>query len=162
MFGGLNLCLAGDLWQLGPVRDCPMFSHPLRKTDGTRYEAIEQRMLAMLWDWNKPGFKNGLQHLFELTQPKRNSNDRWLQMLLTECRSGNQSWEVYCFVHGLPTKNPGSWLPDEDQIPCGDPLCATLAAAAMAFALRASARRIRRSGPELDDPALRSVFPVVL
>ena len=44
MFGGLNLCLAGDLWQLGPVRDCPMFSHPLRKTDGTRYEALEQRM----------------------------------------------------------------------------------------------------------------------
>ena len=127
MFGGLNLCLAGDLWQLGPVRDCPMFSHPLRKNDGTRYEAIEQRMLAMLWDWNKPGCVNGLQHLFELTQPKRNSNDRWLQMMLTECRNGSQSWEVYCFIHGLPTRNPGSWLPDEEQIPCGDPLCATLA-----------------------------------
>ena len=83
MFGGLNLCLAVDLWQLGPVRDSPIFSHPLRKSDGTRYEAIEQRMLAMLWDWNRPRFANGLHRLFELTQPKRNGNDRWLQMLLT-------------------------------------------------------------------------------
>ena len=47
MFGGLNLCTAGDLWQLGPVRDNPVFSHPMRKTDGTRYEAGEQRMIAM-------------------------------------------------------------------------------------------------------------------
>ena len=67
MFGGLNLCLAGDLCQLGLVRDNPIFSHPLHKSDGTRYEAIEQRMLAMLWDWNRPRFTNGIHRLFELT-----------------------------------------------------------------------------------------------
>ena len=126
MFGGLNLCTAGDLWQLGPVRVCPIFSHPMRKTDGTRYEACEQRMLAMFWEWNKPGFKNGIQQLFELTEPKRSTTDKWLQMVLEQSRDGRQSWEVYCFVHGLPTRTPGSWLPSLPQPGCGDPLCETL------------------------------------
>ena len=127
MFGGLNLCLSGDLWQLGPVRDLPIFSHPMKKSDGTRYEAGEQRMLAMFWDCHKAGFANGIQRLFELTQPKRSTTDQWLQMMLEQCRSGCQSWEVYCFVHGLPTRNPGTWLPNVAAPTCGDSLCATLA-----------------------------------
>ena len=67
----------------------------MHKTDGTRYEAGEQRMLAMLWEWNKPGFSNGIQQLFELTVPKRSTSDLWLQMLLEQSRNGCQSWEVY-------------------------------------------------------------------
>jgi len=98
----------------------------MRKTDGTRYEAGEQRMLAMLWEWNKPGFSNGIQRLFELTEPKRSSTDKWLQLVLGQSRDGCQSWEVYCFVHGLPTRNPGSCLPGVDQPTCGDTLCSTL------------------------------------
>ena len=85
-------------------------------------------MLAMLWDWNKPGFSNGIQRLFELTVPKRSTSDQWLQMVLEQSRNGCQSWEVYCFVHGLPTRNPGSWLPNVAQPTCGDALCLTLEA----------------------------------
>ena len=93
---------------------------------GTR--PANTKMLAMLWDWNKPGFSNGIQRLFELTVPKRSTSDQWLQMVLEQSRNGCQSWEVYCFVHGLPTRNPGSWLPNMNQPACGDALCFTLEA----------------------------------
>ena len=83
-------------------------------------------MLAMLWDCHKPGFSNGVQRLFELTVPKRSNKDRWLQLLLEQSRYGCQSWEMYCFVHDLPMRNPGSWLPYMTHPTCGDPLCATL------------------------------------
>ena len=83
-------------------------------------------MLAMLWEWNNPDFTNGTQRLFELTEPKRSTTDKWLQMVLQQSRDGCQSWEVYCFVHGLPTRNPGSWLPSVAEPTCGDALCATL------------------------------------
>jgi len=130
IFGGLNLCFAGDLWQLGPVKDHPIFSFPLYKLDKDdkkiRYLSHEQKMLAMFWDSKKTGYHDGIQRLFELTVPKRNTTDQWLQMVLEESRNGCQSWEVYCFVHGLPTRNPGSWLPNVAEPLCGDVLCSTL------------------------------------
>ena len=98
----------------------------MHKTDGARYEAGEQRMIAMSWEWSKPCFSNGIQRLFELTEPKRNTTDKWLQMVLEQRRNGSQSLEVYCFVHGLLTRNPSSWLPTVVQPTCGDALCATL------------------------------------
>ena len=35
---------------------------------------------------------------------------------------------MYCFTHGLPTLNPGSWLASIDKPTCGDALCLTLKA----------------------------------
>ena len=78
MFGGLNLHMVGDLWQFGTARDNPVFAHPGRKSDPTRYDAGEQRMQAMFWEWNKPGFTNGIQRLFELTVPEMSTADQWL------------------------------------------------------------------------------------
>ena len=34
---------------------------------------------------------------------------------------------MYCFIHGLPTRNPGSWIPQIDIVSCGNPRSATLA-----------------------------------
>ena len=70
----------------------------------------------------------GIQQLFELTESKRNNADVWLQEVLQEDRDGCESWEVYCFTHGLPTLNPGSWLASIDKPTCGDALCLTLKA----------------------------------
>ena len=63
-FGGLNIIFAGDLWQLPPVKEIALFAYPLRKADGSRYEAGEQRILAMFWDWQKKSNKDGIQKLY--------------------------------------------------------------------------------------------------
>ena len=42
-------------------------------------------------------------------------------------RYGDMSWEVYCFIHGLPTRNCGSWLPGRNLPLCGRTACAELA-----------------------------------
>ena len=67
---------------------------------------IEQ--LAMAFFWRKTA--DSIQGVHELTEPNRTS-DPWLQEVLQQDREGRESWEVYCFSHGLPTKNVGSWLP---------------------------------------------------
>ena len=35
---------------------------------------------------------------------------------------------MYCFTHGLPTLNAGSWMPTTNQVSCGRQRCQTLAA----------------------------------
>ena len=47
--------------------------------------------------------------------------------MLQADRYGAESREMYCFVHGLPTKNPGSWLPSEKEPQCGNEACKELA-----------------------------------
>ena len=77
----------------------------------------------MFWEKNQ----DGIQRTFELTVHQR-TKDSWLQAVLQSARHGSQSWEIYCFVHGLPTKNPGSWLPSDDMPACRNPRCMKLAA----------------------------------
>eukprot|EP00973_Karenia_brevis_P048615 6749317-Karenia_brevis.AAC.1 len=48
-------------------------------------------------------------------------------MVLEADRNGNESWEMYCFMHGFPTRNVGSWLLGETTPWCGNSKCATLA-----------------------------------
>ena len=117
-FGGLNVLLCGDLWQLPPVKSVSIFSNPFKKD----LQFTEQRTLQMLW---KRG-EDSIGKLFELTEPMR-TKDSWLQQQLTQDPHGQESWEVYCFVHGLPTRNVGSWDPATNVPTCGHPRCATLA-----------------------------------
>eukprot|EP00973_Karenia_brevis_P045246 6267087-Karenia_brevis.AAC.1 len=51
----------------------------------------------------------------------------WLQIILEADRNGIESWEMYCFIHGFPTRNVGSWLPGQATPWCGNRKCATLA-----------------------------------
>ena len=62
--------------------------------------------------------KEKIHHLFELTQNLR-AQDEWLKAMLRADRYGAEDWEMHCFVHGLPTKNPGSWLPNINSSTCG-------------------------------------------
>ena len=103
-FGGINLILAGDLWQLPPVRANAIFSNPFKKDC---YSSEEQKILKMLW---RPDDMDSIQQTFMLTKPLR-TKDRWLQVTLDASREGTESWEIYCFTHGLPTRNPGTWYP---------------------------------------------------
>ena len=113
-FGGINLALIGDLWQLGPVKDCAIFGNPEQRASGERYDAGEQRILSMFWDMHDPRKPDTLSKLFEVTTNKRNDGDDWLDAVFSAHRQGNETWEMYCFNHGLPTRNPGSWLPNAD------------------------------------------------
>ena len=104
------MVFAGDFWQLPPVCASSIFSNPFL----TGYESHEQKILKMFW---KPNDKDSIQKTFLLTESMR-SKDKWLIALLDADRYGQESWEMYCFVHGLPTRNPGSWLPGEKQLEC--------------------------------------------
>ena len=109
----------GDWWQLGPVKAVAIFSNPFVK-----HEAVEQRMLRMFWDQDEDSFSK----LFELTHAYRFDKDAWLEQVLTQHRHGNEEWETYCFMHGLPTRNTGSWLKTRGGPTCGNAHCAALGA----------------------------------
>jgi hypothetical protein len=118
-FGGINLVLAGDLWQLTPVKAHSLFNNPFL----TGYTSVEQRIYKMFWD---PDSVDAVQKTWVLTKPMR-TKDRWLQEVLQASRFGNESWEMYCFNHGYPTRNPGSWLPSLDKPTCNNEVCMKLA-----------------------------------
>ena len=119
-FGGINIIFAGDFWQLTPVRSHAIFSNPFRKGI---YSAVEQKMFKMFWNMKD---EDCIQRTFVLTEPMR-TKDPWLKVLLDADRHGEESWEMYCFTHGLPTRNPGTWLPGKPFPACGEKNCATLA-----------------------------------
>ena len=119
-FGGINIIFAGDLWQLPPVRATALFANPYRKG----FSKAEQWIFKMFWQRNE----NSIQRTFELTESKR-TQDEWLKAVLKADREGAETWEMYCFTHGLPTKNPGSWLPAKDpakEVTCGNERCKKL------------------------------------
>ena len=118
-FGGLNLSLSGDWWQLPPVMKIGFYSNPFDK------EMDYTEQLALSFFWRKS--IDGIQGTHELREANRTS-DPWLEEVLQEDREGRESWEVYCFTHGLPTKNVGSWLPEQDSPTCGTAACALLPA----------------------------------
>ncbi len=60
----------------------------------------------------------------------RETTATWLKASLTADRQGCESNEMFCFIHGLPTRNPGTWLPVEghaaERLTCGNPACKAL------------------------------------
>ena len=111
------MLMCGDWWQLPPVRSIAIFSNPFQDS-----QFGEQTILNMFWKRNV----DSLQGMHELTQQMR-CKDQWWRCVLDEDRHGQESWETYCFIHGLPTRNVGSWLKDEAVPSCGQASCKKLA-----------------------------------
>ena len=61
-FGGVNLTVAGDWWQLPPVRAAGFYSNPFGE-----FEFVEQRAMGYFWVRDEDCFSK----LFELTEPQR-------------------------------------------------------------------------------------------
>ena len=80
-------------------------------------------MLVMFWTRES----NTVQELFELTREHR-YEDPWLSALLLRERHGNMEHELYCFMHRFPTKHTGSWMPDSNDVLCGERRCRALPA----------------------------------
>ena len=112
------MIFAGDLWQLPPVRAVALMANPFRQG----YSPGEQKIFRMFWRRDE----DSIQETFELTESKR-TKDQWLQVVLAADRKGEETFEMYCFAHGLPTKNPGSWNPVTNTVDCGREHCMTLA-----------------------------------
>ena len=104
-----------------------LFSNPYKGD----YDFTEQKALHMFWKKSA----DSVQECFELTEPMR-STDPWLLAQLDANRHGRETWEVYCFVHGLPTRNVGSWLPTTGHPTCGNARCTEFATTQWAEMLR--------------------------
>jgi hypothetical protein len=118
-FGGLNMLLFGDWWQLSPVRATPLFANPF-----LQYSHQVQRMLAMFWSKDM----DSVQEMIELTVNKRSGDDVWLSTVIDECREGQLCWENFDFLHGYPTNVPGSWNSAAQELACQDARCEELRA----------------------------------
>ncbi|CAK0873882.1 unnamed protein product [Prorocentrum cordatum] len=102
MFGGLNLVLLGDLWQIPPVRSLSIAANPFVKRP-----ANVGRILEMFWT---QGLPHSVTNRYALTQSHRCS-DLWWRSFLAEARAGDLSDRMCDFVHGFSTDVPGSWMP---------------------------------------------------
>ena len=140
-FGGLNVEVCGDWWQLKPVRRLGFTSNPFLKNS----EYVEQRAMDLFWRDTPDEF----QYLFALTREMR-CRDPWLSHMLHEDRAGCESWEVYCFTHGLPTRNVGSWMPGTAEPSCKNPSCFCLATIKWPEMLRRGCLWILRQNLECD------------
>ena len=115
-FGGINIIFAGDFWQLTPVKAHSLFANPFLKK---KYSSGEQKILQMFWNGDD---QDSIQKTWLLTKPLR-SHDAWLNAVLQASRNGEESWEMYCFNHGLPTRHVGPWPPQEEMPTCGSQRC---------------------------------------
>ena len=88
------------------------------------YTVGEQHILKIFW---VPHSEDAIQQTHLLTKAMRMRGDQWLKCVLEADRFGTESWEMYCFTHGYPTRNVGSWLPDRALPACGNEKCAELA-----------------------------------
>ena len=110
-FGGLNLCLFGDQWQLPPVLQISICSNPFRETKNHH----ARKMMSFFWGQDP---LNGLTAKpFELAVSKR-IKDSWYATLIDECRAGDLSDENYNYLHGYPTLKCGSWMDDKAPPKC--------------------------------------------
>ena len=123
-WGGVNLIVGGDWLQLPAVCAKSIFRNPYEKD----YESLERRIINMFWniDDAEP-IPSSPKRLYALTEQVR-SKDAWLNSVLACDRLGDESWEIYCFTHGLPTRHVGSWLPDNALPQCGEEGCQALQA----------------------------------
>ncbi len=95
-FGGLNVLLFGDWWQLKPVTGTALFTNPW---DAPSFAAFHG--LQLLWG---PA-PNAVRHCWDFAQSLRCA-DPWYNKFLNQCRYGNLTAEAYNMFHGFPTAAP--------------------------------------------------------
>ena len=110
VFGGVNVVMCADFWQLHPVRGTFIADNPLYVDPGRA-----QQGLNLLWGFDDEAKaeqrvdsavtkveKDSIRSYWPLTQVMR-CKDVWYNSFLQECRNGSLSMDSFSFFHGLPT-----------------------------------------------------------
>ena len=122
-FGGLNVILVGDMWQLEPPRGTFLGAIPAemlrRRGQKTKlpHAAYGQRLV-----WGGP--TEGVQGVTELVRCER-TQDAWLKEVQDQFRHGRLTAVTHAFLHGKATAVPGSW--HNGHASCGSRTCEALA-----------------------------------
>ena len=120
-FGGLNVILSGDLWQLPPPRGTFLGQIPWQLVTGVSSKKLPLSLQGQQLVWASSA-QGGLQGVTELVRCER-TQDVWLQDLQAELRVGHLSEDNHAFLHGRPTKVPGSWCARTQQPMCQENIC---------------------------------------
>ena len=133
-FGGYNVCVFGDLYQIPPIpASAALFLPPPQRTihksqDSSKWIIQEKKSeiahagLDFMWG---DDIDTSINYFQELKVQKRQVEDTWYASVLEECREGSLSDESYNFLHGFPTLHCGSWLSSGVTL-CGRESCANL------------------------------------
>jgi hypothetical protein len=125
-FGGLNVLLSGDLWQLPPPSGGFLGNIPAEFIANSRkyIPAVTiSHGQSLLWG----GTKNSqwaFHGITELTESERCREDPWLQEVQLELREGRLSENSHAFLHGAATTVTGSWT--NRVASCGKARCQRL------------------------------------
>ena len=122
-FGGLNIVICGDLWQLAPPEGGFLGAIPvefLKRARQFKPAPTIAHGQALVWS----GPEHGIQGVTELDESERTRNDPWLQEVQEEIRHGRLSEDNHNFLHGRPTNVPGSWA--FGDVLCGNEGCRAL------------------------------------
>ena len=109
VFGGVNVVMCADFWQLHPVRGTFIASNPLFVDPGRARTGLN-----LLWGFDDEAKaeehvdstvteeeKNSIRSYWPLTQVMR-CKDVWYNSFLQECRNGSLSMDSFSYFHGLP------------------------------------------------------------
>ena len=122
-FGGINVLFAGDFWQLDPPSGGCLSSIPVEYIRNARqYVAKPTVAHGQAIFWHKG--LGVVQGVTELTETIR-TEDPWLLEVQQQMRAGSLSEDNWHFLHGRPTKVPGSWI--NGACECGHEACEKLA-----------------------------------
>ena len=121
-FGGLNVVICGDFWQLDPPDGGFLANVPVEYIQRARkYQPAPTVSHGQALLWSGPAF--GFQGVTELVECER-CDDPWLQSVQQEIREGRLSEDNHAFLHGQATTVPGSWL--DGKVMCKKQSCLNL------------------------------------
>ena len=92
-FGGVNVVMCADFWQLHPVTGTFLASNPLEVPSSRACQELD-----ISWGAGEDSARS----FWQLTELMR-CDDEWYNAFLGQCRIGNLSMEDYSYFHGLPT-----------------------------------------------------------